>query len=193
MSDDHALAHDAAAVADLLDLRVDEQIRVAPLQRPLAKRGDLLVEQAGDPADLRLGDAQPEALDELIDATGRHAADIGLLNDRDKRLLAALSRLQERREVAALPELGDLQLDLARARVPAPRTVAVAMRRAVLGPLAALGTDQLGDLDLHQLPSHRPDRLADHVAMLIAQHLLDDLLDRHPVLTGHRRPPFVEA
>jgi hypothetical protein len=29
--------------------------------------------------------------------------------------------------------------------------------------------------------------------MLIAQHLPDDLLDRHPVPTGHRRPPFVEA
>src|SRR5215203_5630416 len=26
--------------------------------------------------------------------------------------------------------------------------------------------------------------------MLLAQHLPDDLLDRHPVPTGHRRPPF---
>ena len=42
----------AAAVADLLDLGVDEQIRVAALQRPLAERLDLLVEQPGDPADL---------------------------------------------------------------------------------------------------------------------------------------------
>jgi len=28
--------------------------------------------------------------------------------------------------------------------------------------------------------------------VLLAQHLPDDLLDRHPVPTGHRRPPFVE-
>jgi len=49
------------------------------------------------------------------------------------------------------------------------------------------------DLELHQLLRDRPDRLADHIAMLIAQHLPDDLLDRHPVPTGHRRPPFVEA
>jgi len=29
--------------------------------------------------------------------------------------------------------------------------------------------------------------------MLITKHLPNDLLDRHPVPTGHRRPPFVEA
>jgi hypothetical protein len=50
--DDDALARDAAAVTDLLDLGVDEQIRIAALQRPLSKRGDLLVEHPGDPADL---------------------------------------------------------------------------------------------------------------------------------------------
>ncbi len=56
------------------------------------------------------------------------------------------------------------------------------MRRAVLGALAALGADQLGDLGLHQLLRDRPNRLADHVSVLLAQHLPDDLLDRHPVL-----------
>jgi hypothetical protein len=48
------------------------------------------------------------------------------------------------------------------------------------------GPDQLGDLGLHKLLSDRPHRLADHVAVLIAQHLPDDLLDRHPLGTGHR-------
>ena len=80
--DHDALARNAAAVADLLDLGVDEQIRVAALQRPLAERLDLLVEQPGDPADLALGDPQPEALDELIDPPRRDAADIRLLDDR---------------------------------------------------------------------------------------------------------------
>jgi hypothetical protein len=58
---------------------------------------------------------------------------------------------------------------------------------------ATLGADQLGHLGLHQLPRDRPHRLAHHVAVLLAQHLPDDLLDRHPVPTGQRRPPFVEA
>ncbi len=66
------------------------------------------------------------------------------------------------------------------------------MRRAVLAALTTLRADQLGDLDLHHLLRDRPHRLADHVAVFLAQHLPDDLLDRHPVVTGHRRPPFVE-
>jgi hypothetical protein len=74
-------------LADLLDLGVDEQIRVAALQRPLAKRLDLLVQQPRDPRDLALADSQPEALDQLIDAPGADAADIGLLDDGDQRLL----------------------------------------------------------------------------------------------------------
>ena len=186
--DHDALARDAAAVADLLDLGVDEQIRVAALQRPLAERLHLLVEQPGDPADLGLGDPQPEALDELIDAARRDAAHIGLLHHRHQRLLGALARLQEAREVAALADLRDLQLDLARPRVPPPRPIAVAMRRAILGPaLTVLGADQLGDLGLHQLARDRLHRLADHVPVLIAQHLPDDLLDRHPL--RHRPSP----
>ena len=47
--DHDALARHAAAVADLLDLGVDEQIRVAALHLPLPERLHLLVEQPGDP------------------------------------------------------------------------------------------------------------------------------------------------
>jgi hypothetical protein len=46
VGDDHALAPNASAVSDLLDLRVDEQVGVAALQRPGPERLDLLV-QAG--------------------------------------------------------------------------------------------------------------------------------------------------
>jgi hypothetical protein len=54
-------------LAHLLDLGVQEQVRVAALQRARPEGVDVLVERAADPADLRLGDAQAEALDELID------------------------------------------------------------------------------------------------------------------------------
>jgi hypothetical protein len=68
------------------------------------------------------------------------------------------------------------------------------MRRPVRGPtLATLGADQLGHLELHHLRRDGLDRLADHVGVLIEQHLPDDLLDRHPVGTGHAAPPFVRA
>ena len=54
---------------------------------------------------------------------------MGLLHGRDERLLDALARLQETREVRAPPQLRDRQLDLARARVPAAGPVAVAVRQ----------------------------------------------------------------
>src|SRR3954467_14650326 len=139
--DHDALALNAAAVADLLDLGVDAQIGVAALQRALAEGLHLLVEQPRDPADLRARDAQPQRLDELIDAPRRDAAHIRLLDDRDERLLAALARLQKAREVAALTDLRDLQLDLPGARVPAPGPIAVAMRRPILAALTMSGTD----------------------------------------------------
>jgi hypothetical protein len=160
--DHDALALHAAAGPDLLDLGVDEQIGVAALQRPLTKRLHLLIEETGDPADLALGDPQPQALDELVDAAGRDAAHIRLLDHAHQRLLAALARLQKAGEVAALADLRDLQLDLARPGVPAPRAIAVAMRRAVLRALTVHGTDQLRNLGLHQLASDRLHGLSDH-------------------------------
>src|SRR4051812_2486397 len=159
----------------------------ATLQPPLTERLHLLIQQPRDPADLALADPQSEALDELIDTPRRDAADIGLLHDRYQRLLAALPGLQDRREVAALTDLRDLQLDLTRPRIPPPWPIAIAMRHAIFGPALTMGgADQLRHLRLHQLLRHQAHGLADHVTVLLAQHLPDDLLDRHPLGTGHR-------
>jgi hypothetical protein len=43
MGDDERLVDHAAAVSDLLDLRVEKQIRIAALQRPRPERLDVLV------------------------------------------------------------------------------------------------------------------------------------------------------
>src|SRR5829696_9902749 len=153
----------------------------------------MLIERLADAADLALAHAQAEALDELVDPAGPDAAHIGLLDDREQRLLRAPARLQDAWEITALADLGDLQLNLPGPRVPAPRPIPVAMRRPVLRPaLAALGPNQLAHFELHQLRRDGLDRLADHIGVLIEQHLPDDLLDRHPVGTGHAAPPFVE-
>jgi hypothetical protein len=50
--DHQRLIHDAAAVADLLDLGVKEQVRIAALQRPRPERLDVLIERAADATDL---------------------------------------------------------------------------------------------------------------------------------------------
>jgi hypothetical protein len=65
------------------------------------------------------------------------------------------------------------------------------VRRPVLRlALTQLGTDQLADLGLHHLLSHPAHTLPDHISAILDQHLPDDLLDRHPVCSGHRRPSF---
>jgi hypothetical protein len=48
---------------------------------------DVLVQRGADAADLAIADPQPEALHELVDAAGRDAANIGLLDDGQQRLL----------------------------------------------------------------------------------------------------------
>jgi hypothetical protein len=59
MRDDEGFVDDAAAVADLLDLGVQEQVWVAALQRAGAKGVDVLVQRLADPADFALRDLSP--------------------------------------------------------------------------------------------------------------------------------------
>jgi ABC-type branched-subunit amino acid transport system ATPase component len=65
--DHQALAHDAAAISDLLDFRVEPDVRVAALERPRAEGFHLLIEAGADARHLAAGDAQPERLDQLLE------------------------------------------------------------------------------------------------------------------------------
>jgi hypothetical protein len=91
---------------------------------------------------------EAEVSDQLVDAAGRDAAHVRLLDHRQERLLRAPARLKERREVAALPELRDAQLELPGASVPPPRPIAVAPGGAVLGAFPVRRADQLESLGL---------------------------------------------
>ena len=99
----------------------------------------MLVDLLAQPADLALGDAaHAHRLDQIVDRAGRDALDVGFLDHRGQRLLGHAARLQEAREVAALAQLGDAQLDRAGARLPDPVAVAVALGQP-LGALLAIG------------------------------------------------------
>src|SRR5205823_7286822 len=90
--DHHTLARHPAAVADLLHLRINKQIRVAALQWPGAEGLDLLIQAHADPRHLTAANSQTEALDQLVDAAGGDAAHVRLLHPRHQRLLRALAR-----------------------------------------------------------------------------------------------------
>lgn len=131
VGDHQRLRDHVPALAHLLLLGVQPHVRVGALQRPLPERRDLLVQAPAQPADLVLAHAHAELLDHPVDLPGADAVDIGLLHDRDQRLLGTPARLQEARKVRrARPQLRDLQLQLTDARVPAALAIAVALRRS---------------------------------------------------------------
>ena len=66
-------------------------------------------EGGAKPRDLALGDAGPgHRLYQLVHRADRDALDVSFPDDRDQRILARLSQLEEGREVASLAQLGDL-------------------------------------------------------------------------------------
>src|SRR6516162_9633294 len=85
----------------------------------------------------------------------RDTADPGLLDHRDQRLLGSLARLEERREVRSLTQLGDAQLQRAEARVQTPLAISVAVIEPVSAALVTAGADQAFDIGLHQNLQHR--------------------------------------
>ena len=116
------------ALAHLHVGRVDPQIRPAAFDRPVEERLHPLVDLGAQPRHLALGDAgHAHGLDQIVDRARRDALHVGLLDHGGQRLLAGAARLQEGREVAALPELGDLQRHRAGACLPGPLAIAVAM------------------------------------------------------------------
>jgi hypothetical protein len=195
VGDHQRLGDHAAVIAHLELLGVEPQVRVGALKRPGAERLDLLVQRPAQGRHAVLGHAlDAQLLDEPVDLARRDAVDVGLHHDRDDRLLGTPARLQERREVRrARTRPGNQQLDLADPRLPRPRAVAVAMRRARLADLAVRGPDLIGDFRVHQLAHDQRDRVAHEVAVLARHHLGDQLGRSHPLALGHRGVSFTST
>jgi hypothetical protein len=174
---------DAAALALLEVGGVEPEIGPLALQRPIEEGVDTLVDVLAQLGDLRLRDArEAHRLDQVVDAPGRDPADPGFLNDRHQGLLGHLAGLEERREVAALAQLGDAQLQGAEAGVQGPVAIAVAVVEPVDRALVPRGADQALDVGLHQQLQHRLGNGAQEVAF---SGLLHELGQGHPLL-GHR-------
>ena len=108
----------APALALLEAGRVQPKIGPIANKRTIQEGADTAVDALAPLAHRALADpSQPHRLRQVVHPPGRHAVDPGFLDHGDQRLLRRLARLQERREVAALPQLGDAQLQAAQPRV----------------------------------------------------------------------------
>ena len=160
-SDYHSDRDDPARLARLQVSRVDPQIGPGALDGAGEEGIHPLVDLRAQPRDLALGDAgRAHGLDEVVHGPGRDPVDVGLLDHGRERLLGRAARLEEGREVGALAQLGDGEVDPACSRVPGALAIAV----AVIEPLGA-AQRPLARRSGSRLPgpsSARPQRPASH-------------------------------
>ena len=123
--------------------RIQPQIGPVAFERTFQEGLHALVDFLAQFRDLALRDAgKPHRLRDFVDPARRHPADPGLLDDGDQRLFRRLARLQERREVAAGPQLRDLEIERAKPRVKRAVAVAVAPVQSIGGPFVPASADQ---------------------------------------------------
>ena len=94
-----------------------------------------------------------------------HAAHVRLDHHREQRPVDATSPLKDRGEEAAPPQLADPQLHVAGLGRQQPGRGAVALVRARVRPLVALGADHLGGLRFDERLEHHPDAASTHIAV----------------------------
>jgi hypothetical protein len=123
------------------------------------------VELGADPAHFALGDPRLEAErgHEVIDLAGTHTVHVRLDHHREQRPIDATAALQDAGEEGPRPQLRDLQLDITGLRRQQPRSGAVALVRALRGPLMRLRADHLAQLRVDQGLEHELHTGADHI------------------------------
>src|SRR5512133_1111693 len=175
---------DTAVPTTSLHVRgVDPQIGPIAFERPVEEGLDLAVDLFAQTRDLALGNAaHAERLDQVVDRAHRDALDVGLLDHGSERLLGYPARLEEAREVGALPQLRDAPFHRSGPRLPATVAVAVAVDEPLGGLLAPAGAGQPLHLQLHQAMGGKADHLAQKVGV---GGLLYQCAQRHHVV-GHR-------
>jgi hypothetical protein len=165
-SDYHRHRPDLPALALLEIGGIQPKIRPVADKRAFEEGIHPVVNVLAELAHRALADpGQPHRLHQVVHPPGGHAANPGLLNDGHQGLLRRLARLQERREVAALPQLGDPQLQAPQPRVQRPVAVAVAVGRTLGRALVPPGADQPLHIRLHQQLHHRLRNTAQEVAI----------------------------
>ncbi len=147
-----------------------------------------LVDLGAQPRDLALADpAHAHRLDQLVHRAGGDALDVRFLDHGGEGFLGRAARLEETGEVAALAQLGDLQIHRPRTRLPQSLAVTVAAVEPFRASLAVKRGAQALDVHLH----HPLGDELDHVPQQIGVGaLLGKLGECDSVLGGHRGAPW---
>ncbi len=108
----HADVDDATALPHLLGQAVQPHVGVGTtVQGPTQETLHHFVQLLADARHLAAGDAvATQGLDQIVHPPSGHAFYIGLLDDGQQGFLAAPPRFQQAGEVAAFPQLGNMQL-----------------------------------------------------------------------------------
>ena len=186
--DDDGLGGHVVVVADMEVGGVQEDVgELLVVETPGPKGPHHLVETSTDAADLGLLDpaADAQGSDELVDRAGGDPAHVGLHDHRVQRLVDAPAGLEDGGEEAALPQLGDGELDVAGLGRHQADPVPVALGHAVFASFVALRPDQGARLGLDQLLEDVAHGVADQIHAIGRFECLQQLsADR--LVKGHR-------
>jgi hypothetical protein len=145
---------------------IQPEIGPFPAQGAVEEGVHPLVDVPAQPGNRALAEpGQPHRLHQVVHPPGRDPTDPGFLDHRHQRLLRGLPRLQEGREVAALAQPGDPQLQAAQAGVQRPVAVAIAVGRPIAAAFVPPGADQALHVGFHQHLHHRLRHAAQEVAI----------------------------
>jgi hypothetical protein len=182
-----------AAITDLQVRRVEPEVGIRLIgERAGTERLDLGIERGTHAAHLALGHrGDAEGLDEILHPPRADPDHVRFLHHREEGAFGASPGFEQAREVAAIPDPRDRQVDRADAGIPAPLPVAVAAGQSSLRVSFAMGhAGDLGDLRFHHRLGEHPQAFSQEVHVPVTDRLAYRLEQRHSVL-GHRVLPFV--
>ena len=186
--DDDGLGGHVVVVADVEVGGVQEDVGELLVIEPAGPKGpDHLVETRTDAADLGLLDPAPDAegAHQLVDRAGGDPAHVGLHDHRVEGLVDATAGFEDGGEEAALPELGDGELDVTGLGRDQADPVPVALGHPPFGAFIALRPDLGGRFGLDQLLEDVAHGVADQIHAVGRFERLQQLgADR--LVKGHR-------
>ena len=175
--------YDPSALAHLQIGGVEPEIGPFAGERAVQELADTFVDVLAQLRHRALRNAaQPHGLHQLIDATGRDTTDPRLLDDGHQRLFRGLARFEKAREVTALTQLGNPQVQRAQTGIESALSIPVTPRRAFAAALVLASADQAFDIRLHDQLQDGLGNAAQKVSLIV----LGQKFGQVHVRLGHR-------